>query len=540
MDSDKGSPGGPSGAAGGPVADQATQTVTEGLGACLDMGALAALAEGKTTGAERDRAMAHLDRCDHCRRRFLTLEGVATATAPTRKVGDGADAGIHHTWVGRPGDGVSHPTPLAPGDEVDHFSILKLLGSGGMGEVYLARDSKLGRKVALKVISQAQLHSSRSVDRFMREARTTARLNHPNIVTIHTVGEHGGKPFLALEYIEGQTLRRWMRDNPARAPEEVLHLMLPVAEALAEAHRHGILHRDLKPENVLIGDDGRVRVLDFGLAETVEPEEPPLAEETYEHEKGPNVTGLVGTPRYMAPEQWCELECSGATDVWALGIMLYELLANGEYFFEDAASMLELAAKVCSEEPVTLSERSLRHSPRVRELIARCMQKLPEDRPKAKEMVRVLRRQLRKLEPAAPSSRVPRRRRRWSLVLGGGVLALGAIAAVAVVLDADESAPGDGEGTTADHSATATTEPSASTVTTGGPPSAGTETASAAVSATSSAVPEPSASPPPVATYAGKWPPPVATVVPDRPPPATATPTVSSPPPKPSGLLRTW
>jgi WD40 repeat protein/serine/threonine protein kinase len=155
---------------------------------------------------------------------------------------------------------------------VDHFRVVRQLGKGGMGEVYLARDTTLGRRVALKVIHPKRLGADGAVERFLQEARTTATFNHPNIVAIHFAGCHAGRPYLALEYLEGQTLRKRLREE-APGAKEALRWGLAITDALAEAHRHKILHRDLKPENVMLCRDGRLRVVDFGLAQLIRPAE---------------------------------------------------------------------------------------------------------------------------------------------------------------------------------------------------------------------------------------------------------------------------
>ncbi len=215
--------------------------------------------------------------------------------------------------------------------QVDHFRVMRLLGEGSHGAVYLARDTKLGRKVALKVIKPGAL-SERARGRFLEEARTTARFSHPHIVTIYEVGEHRGAPYVALEHLDGQTLRQRLREEPP-GPKEALRLTLAIARALAEAHRRKILHRDLKPENVIIPQDGRLRVVDFGLAT---PLDDPRGQG--------KAAALAGTPAYMAPEQWKAEPNAEATDVWALGVICYELLTGKRPF--DAPSAQALAELV--------------------------------------------------------------------------------------------------------------------------------------------------------------------------------------------------
>ncbi|MFH0900512.1 MAG: protein kinase, partial [Pseudomonadota bacterium] len=170
---------------------------------------------------------------------------------------------------------------LAPDTMVDHFRVVRLLGQGGMGEVYLARDTRLGRRVALKFVHARHVHSRHAAGRFLREARATASLSHPNIVTVYAVGKHNGRPYLALEYLEGQNLRQRLQEERP-GPREATRIGLAIALALAEAHRHHILHRDLKPENILLAKDGRPRLLDLGLAKILEAR----SDQRHEHSKG--------------------------------------------------------------------------------------------------------------------------------------------------------------------------------------------------------------------------------------------------------------
>ncbi len=272
---------------------------------------------------------------------------------------------------------------LSPDDLVDHFRIMRPLGRGGMAEVYLARDTKLGRKVALKVVKPEALGSKEAIERFLFEARATARFNHPHIVTIYAVGEADGRPYVALEYLEGQSLRERLEEERPSLPE-ALRIGLAVAEALKEAHKEGILHRDLKPENVMLAKDGRLRVLDFGMAGVV-PREKASAESVME---GPAETpgqAVRGTPAYMAPEQWEEKKTSAATDVWALGGMLYEM-ASGRRPFEEA-TVVKQALKVCGPDPAP----ALDGPPDLAGLVSRCLDKDPSGRPSVDEVVQRLR-----------------------------------------------------------------------------------------------------------------------------------------------------
>ena len=264
---------------------------------------------------------------------------------------------------------------------VAHFRVMRLLGEGGMGRVYLARDTQLGRKVALKLIHPRHVANEGSVERFLHEARITARFNHPNIVTIHAVGEHEGQPWVALEYVEGSTLReRLARDGPSPVAE-TRRLLLPMARALAEAQRHGVLHRDLKPENVLLGVDGRLRVLDFGLAHhvaAVEELPDPVAET--------GRSSVSGTPGYLAPERWRGEQGTHATDVWALGIVLHELLCGRRPFSQLEGDPGLLAVAV--QEPRTSLDLSLAaaRSPTLATLVERCLAGDAQARPNAAQI----------------------------------------------------------------------------------------------------------------------------------------------------------
>ncbi|MBN2494737.1 MAG: protein kinase [Deltaproteobacteria bacterium] len=232
---------------------------------------------------------------------------------------------------------------LAEGEQVDQFQIHRLLGRGGMGEVYLARDTGLGRRVALKVVDPEALGDREAIERFLIEARTTARFSHPHIVTVFSSGEHRGRPYLVLEYLEGQTLGQRMRQERLGVRESI-RVGHAIASALAEAHRHKVLHRDLKPENILVDRNGRLLVVDFGLAKALDlnAEEP-----ARDSDSGPRV---MGTPPYMAPERWRGEEGSGATDVWALGIILYAMVTGRRPYRErDAQSY---ARAINSPDPV--------------------------------------------------------------------------------------------------------------------------------------------------------------------------------------------
>jgi WD40 repeat protein/serine/threonine protein kinase len=282
------------------------------------------------------------------------------------------------------------PEPiLAVGTEVDHYRTMRLLGRGGMGEVYLARDTQLGRKVALKIVLADVLRDEGEKERFLFEARATAALNHAHIVTIYGAGEHCGRPYVALEYLEGSNLRERLRERELGLPE-TLRVASAIARALAHAHENGILHRDLKPANVVIAYDGRLRVVDFGLAkvltEDVAEEGPSFIPGLTKLQESGEDTWTAGTPSYMAPEQWRGESGGAATDVWAFGVILFELCTGRKPFEGD--STVVLAAAVCApgSAPAVVADvpRELAN------LVARCLDKKIEGRPSAQEVADVL------------------------------------------------------------------------------------------------------------------------------------------------------
>jgi hypothetical protein len=259
---------------------------------------------------------------------------------------------------------------------VDHFRVMRRVGHGGMGEVYLARDTRLGRRVALKMVHGSLLGSDEAFQRFEREARAMARLNHPNIVTIHAVGEHGGFPYVALEYVEGETLSARIRGRTSLGVAEALRTGLAIAQGLEDAHRRGVVHRDLKPGNVLVGTDGRIRLMDFGLA-TIGDAEPASDEKK----------GFQGTPPYMAPERWGGELGDAPTDVWSFGALLFRLLSGRVPFPQRDLS--ELGAAVLLGDPPELEGEDL--PPALRTLVRRCLSGSPDARPSSAEIVTTLR-----------------------------------------------------------------------------------------------------------------------------------------------------
>jgi len=213
------------------------------------------------------------------------------------------------------------------GQTLGHYKILELLGKGGMGEVYRAEDTTLDREVALKILPPELAESQERLDRFQREAKTLAALDHPNIVHIYTVEEADGVRFLTMHLVEGKQLSELIPKG-GMSLDRIFDLAIPLADALATAHEKGVIHRDLKPANIMVTDEGRVKVLDFGLAKLQHDLHTPVATELPTEpltEEG----RIVGTMPYMSPEQLEGAEIDSRSDVFSLGVILYEM-ATGE------------------------------------------------------------------------------------------------------------------------------------------------------------------------------------------------------------------
>ncbi len=238
---------------------------------------------------------------------------------------------------------------LAPGQNIDRYEIVRLIGKGGMGEVYLAADKLLNRKIALKLLPFDYTRHQDRLRRFQQEAQAASALNHPNILTIHEIGEFGDQRFIATEFVDGETLRQRMKRTSLTLPE-TLEIAIQVASALASAHLAGIVHRDIKPENVMLRPDGYVKLLDFGLAKLVEHYEPTRASGAIE-DADLSSDLLMGTVKYMSPEQARGRNVDARSDIFSLGVMLYEMVAGCTPFQGKTTS--ELISAILNETPVT-------------------------------------------------------------------------------------------------------------------------------------------------------------------------------------------
>lgn len=243
---------------------------------------------------------------------------------------------------------------LLNGTEVSHYRILEKLGAGGMGEVYLAEDMKLGRKVAIKILSEEYTTNKDRLHRFEQEAAAASNLNHPNILTIHEVGSDDGRHFIATEYIDGVTLRRKAAEAPMEI-REILDIAIQVASALEEAHSAGIVHRDIKPDNIMVRRNGYVKVLDFGLAkltETVDrsPLDPDAATRVMVHT---DAGVVMGTSHYMSPEQARGRPVDARSDIWSLGVVIYEMVAGRTPFSGETST--DVVVAITQKEPPPLA-----------------------------------------------------------------------------------------------------------------------------------------------------------------------------------------
>jgi serine/threonine-protein kinase len=264
---------------------------------------------------------------------------------------------------------------LVAGQGIGPYTIVKLLGAGGMGQVYLATDTRLGRQVALKILPKQFTIDPERVRRFEKEARAASALNHPNIVTIHEVGNFNDTRFIVTEFVDGHTLRQLIHEKPLTL-HETLNVTIQVASALKAAHAAGIVHRDIKPENIMLRADGYVKILDFGLAKLTESSiAAPQLEGSTLLRSNPGL--VMGTVQYMSPEQARGGKTDARTDIWSLGVVLYELLARQAPFSGETPS--HVMVSVMEHEPPALTE-SIGVPSELNEIVLKALRKKKKER----------------------------------------------------------------------------------------------------------------------------------------------------------------
>ena len=269
---------------------------------------------------------------------------------------------------------VHTPPELAKGYRLSNYKILDLIGTGGMGQVYLAEDTELGRNIAIKLLPSEYTKDQDRLLRFRQEARAASALNHPNILTIHQIAQFEGRHFMATEFVDGETLRQRMKRSQLSFAEAI-EIGNQVGGALAAAHEAGIVHRDIKPENIMLRRDGYIKVLDFGLAKLTEPTSA-IQTTTGKVDSDPGL--VMGTVKYMSPEQARGLEVDGRSDIFSFGVVLYEMLTGRAPF--TGATTSDLIAALLKEEPAPLNEYVPKVPDDLQRLLSKCLNKKKDER----------------------------------------------------------------------------------------------------------------------------------------------------------------
>ncbi len=261
--------------------------------------------------------------------------------------------------------------PLSPGDQLGQYEIVGPIGSGGMGDVYRARDNRLRREVALKMLADAAVNNVDSLARFDRETHAVAALNHPNILAIHDSGTHNGVPYAVTELLEGETLADRLRTGPLAAPRAT-EIACQIAEGLSAAHAKGVIHRDIKPENIFLTHEGRSKILDFGIARIEK-----LATLSPSRASQSSSGMLIGTAGYVSPEQIRGKKADQRSDVFGMGAVYYEMLTGRRAFVR--ASPVETLGAVLRDDPRKFPETA-KIPEELRPILFRCLEKDPADR----------------------------------------------------------------------------------------------------------------------------------------------------------------
>jgi serine/threonine protein kinase len=265
---------------------------------------------------------------------------------------------------------------LSPGTKLGPYEVVGPAGAGGMGEVYRARDARLHRDVAIKVLPPAFSRDADRLSRFQQEARAVASLNHPNIMAIYDFGEHDDSPYIVAELLEGETLRDRLRGG-ALTMRKATDYAEQIARGLAAAHEKGVIHRDLKPENIFVTRDGRVKILDFGLAKLTRPEGAVATDAaTVASQTAPGV--VMGTVGYMSPEQVKGHIADNRSDLFSLGAILYEMMSGRRAFRGETS--VETMSAILKEDPPELTETNRNVPPAMERIVRHCLEKNPDER----------------------------------------------------------------------------------------------------------------------------------------------------------------
>src|SRR3954470_10715344 len=312
---------------------------------------------------------------------------------------------------------------LTSGTKVGPYEIQSALGAGGMGEVYRACDTRLGRDVAIKILPESFARDTDRLHRFEQEARAVAALSHPNILAIFDTGQNNGSPFLVSELLEGETLRTIL-DRGTLPQRKTIDYGVQIAQGLAAAHEKGIVHRDLKPENLFVTRDARVKILDFGLARLIDPVGGPAhsASTIRNLQLGGTTPGTVlGTVGYMSPEQVRGQPADHRADIFAVGAILYEMLAGRRAF--EGQSGVDVMAAILSDKPASLPRDT---PPGLERAVWRCLEKAPEERFQSARDLAFQLEELSHATPAAPEPASPfKAAALWAALALSGIAAIG-------------------------------------------------------------------------------------------------------------------
>src|SRR5438105_11846561 len=266
---------------------------------------------------------------------------------------------------------------LSSGSRLGPYEILAPLGAGGMGEVYRARDPRLGREVAIKVLPASFSADAERLRRFEQEAKAAGVLNHPNVTAVYDIGTAEDAPYVVQELLEGETLRAVLAGGRL-SPRKTIDYSLQIVHGLAAAHEKGIVHRDLKPENIFVTNDGRVKILDFGLAKLTHTEERGQATNLPTATAGTEPGVVLGTLGYMSPEQVRGRPADARSDIFSFGAILYEMLSGQRAFRGDSAA--DTMSAILKEDPPDLSATNQNISPGLERIVRHCLEKSPEQR----------------------------------------------------------------------------------------------------------------------------------------------------------------